>query len=53
MAKKITYAEPVDYIPETVRKKLGLGEYNAEANTGASEKSNTKAPAKSTPKKNK
>ena len=28
MAKKITYSEPVDYIPKSVRKELGLGEFN-------------------------
>lgn len=27
MAKKIDYSEPTDYIPQDVRKKLGLGEY--------------------------
>lgn len=27
MAKKITYTEPVDYIPKNIRKEFGLGEY--------------------------
>ncbi len=26
--KKINYSEPSDYIPEEIRKELGLGEYN-------------------------
>ena len=25
--KKITYAEPADYFPKSIRKKYGLGEY--------------------------
>ena len=28
--KKVTYAEPTDYIPKAVRKKFGLGEFNKE-----------------------
>lgn len=52
MAQKITYQEPVDYIPESVRKKLGLGEYSPAAKESDS-KSSAKTPAKSTTKKSK
>ena len=43
MAKKITYAEPVDYIPKSVRKELKIGEYAPKAETGTK---STKSPAK-------
>ena len=33
MAKKIVYAEPVDYIPKSIRKELGLGEYAKKTDT--------------------
>ena len=40
MAKKIVYAEPTEYIPKSIRKELGIGEF-------AKEKTDTKkAPAK-------
>ena len=40
MAKKIVYSEPADYIPKSIRKELGLGEF-------AKEKTDTKkAPEK-------
>ena len=26
--RRVTYAEPADYIPKELRKKYGLGEYN-------------------------
>ena len=42
MAKKITYAEPADYIPKSVRKELKIGEYAPKAETTKS----TKSPAK-------
>ena len=32
MARKFEYKEPSDYFPESVRKKLKLGEYAEEAN---------------------
>lgn len=31
MAKKVTYSEPIDYIPKSIRKELGLGEYSPKA----------------------
>ncbi len=50
MAKKITYAEPVDFIPKEVRKKLELGEFSP----AATPKSNSgKSKGKATPKKSK
>ena len=27
MAKKVDYSEPKDYIPKSIRKELGLGEF--------------------------
>lgn len=48
MAKKITYSEPVDYIPKSIRKELGLGEYSPEA---VKSKEQGKKAKKSTPKK--
>ena len=52
MANKIVYAEPNDYIPASVRKKLGLGEFAPEQKA-STEKSAAKTPAKSTAKKSK
>ena len=43
MAKKITYAEPVDYIPKSVRKELKIGEYAPKAETSTK---SAKSPAK-------
>lgn len=43
--KKITYAEPTGYFPESIRKKYGLGEY-AEKETPAKKEPAKKAPAK-------
>ena len=45
MAKKIVYAEPVDYIPKSIRKELGLGEY-AEKKTDTKKATAKKAVAK-------
>ena len=30
MAKKIVYAEPSEYIPKSIRKELGIGEFAKE-----------------------
>ena len=40
MAKKITYQEPVDFIPKSVRKELGLGEYNKDTSSNNAKSSN-------------
>lgn len=50
MAKKITYAEPADYFPKSVRKELKIGEYAPKANTSTK---STKSSTKSTAKKSK
>ena len=42
--KKITYAEPTGYFPESIRKKYGLGEY-------AEQETPKKETAKKTPAK--
>lgn len=52
MAIKITYAEPADYIPESIRRKHKLGEFAPEPKE-STEKSSAKAPAKSATKKSK
>ena len=49
MAKKITYSEPADFIPKSVRKQLGLGEFAPEPAT----KSANDSKKASTPKKSK
>lgn len=41
MAKKIKYAEPTGYFPQSIRKEFGIGEY-------AKETPKKKAPAKKT-----
>lgn len=41
MAKKITYSEPTNYFPESLRKKYKIGEY-AETKTTKPQKSNKK-----------
>lgn len=46
MAKRISYTEPSDYFPESVRKKAKIGEF---AETG--NKATKKKPAKKTAKK--
>lgn len=47
MAKKIAYQEPVDYIPKSIRKELGLGEFSKTANNNNSgTKTGSKAPKK-------
>lgn len=51
MAVKVTYSEPVDYIPKEVRKKLGLGEFNTDTATPDSKAS--KPAPKSSGKKSK
>lgn len=41
MAKKVTYSEPVDFIPKSVRKELGLGEYSPAAKASGSSKASS------------
>ncbi len=41
--KKVTYAEPSDYIPKAIRKKYGLGEYDT---SEGEKKTVTKKPKK-------
>ena len=53
MAKKITYSEPSDYIPESVRKKLGLGEFSPEGTTAPSNSAKKATATKGTAKKSK
>ena len=48
--KKITYAEPTGYFPESIRKKYGLGEY-AEKETPKKETVKKPTPKKDTKKK--
>lgn len=48
--KKITYAEPTGYFPESIRKKYGLGEY-AEQETPKKETAKKPTPKKDTKKK--
>lgn len=48
MAKKITYSEPVDFIPKSVRKELGLGEFAPDT---AINNSNGKSNSRKTPAK--
>ena len=48
--KKITYAEPTGYFPESIRKKHGLGEY-AEKETPKKETAKKPTPKKDTKKK--
>ena len=43
MKKKVTYSEPAEYFPKSIRKELKIGEY--------AEKKTEKKPASSTPKK--
>lgn len=49
MAKKVPYSEPVDFIPKSVRKELGLGEFAPTATTsnGKSNKSSKTSSKKS------
>lgn len=42
MAKRVTYSEPVDFIPKSVRKELGLGEFAPDNTSGNSNKSAAK-----------
>ena len=46
MAKKVTYSEPVDFIPKSVRKELGLGEFNKAAKTSSSNSGSKTSKAK-------
>ena len=39
MAKKVTYSEPADFIPKSVRKELGLGEYSPAAKSSSTKSS--------------
>lgn len=36
--KKITYSEPIDYFPKSVRKKLKMGEYAEKKTTSTPKK---------------
>ena len=51
MAVKITYSEPIDYIPKSIRKELKIGEYAPQENNTPAK--STKTPAKSGTKKSK
>lgn len=42
MAKKITYSEPTDFIPKSIRKEFGLGEYSKNAKNTTNKKSTGK-----------
>lgn len=47
MAKKVVYSEPVDFIPKSVRKEFGLGEYSKANNSGNKSNNNNKSTKKS------
>ena len=45
-SKGISYSEPGDYFPKSVRKKFGLGEFAKDSNTSDTKKKTTKKTVK-------